>query len=515
MSAAIATYRVNYSDYMADITGNPKTTNKSANNGISQLSSHFSSRQNQPVQQTGAMPHYGGGAEKCARCSKNVYLAEKKAGAGRSYHSSCFSCETCNRKLDATTLSEHKGEIYCKTCYTRQFGVHGLVSGVTMSTEHPVRENRHSRRSSYGSDLDAPVITHTQPRPRAHSNDNMLRGEHSAIQSDELPKMFPWRNDVIPAHEHQIPPTKTNKVSNGLDDFLNKDYTRPASQIGFEKIIESAAVNNNNNNRESAYMAEGDRQKYMYEGDQMSYTNGTSAIIDMPIISPVKRFDSHIERTEMPTVPTKHDQRSRSPSPTSNDIHRRQDSREQHHTDISDNFSRLTINEKHHDNITTNAIASENPLFKPTYNHSPSHENKQRTSNTDREQNHSRDSSPSATANSNRSPSPTSGYGSSSVHGEGLLRDSSSPPSAFVPQHDYLNTRSSNTKVVDRHSPASPERNERTSPSSALNDFVTKTNTISSPTVGGKYSTLAALIKPHRPLSQLNNPTDDDDQFDN
>ncbi len=28
------------------------------------------------------MPHYGGGAEKCARCSKSVYLAEKKVAAG-------------------------------------------------------------------------------------------------------------------------------------------------------------------------------------------------------------------------------------------------------------------------------------------------------------------------------------------------------------------------------------------------------------------------------------------------
>jgi hypothetical protein len=29
------------------------------------------------------MPQYGGGSEKCARCSKTVYIAEKKVGAGR------------------------------------------------------------------------------------------------------------------------------------------------------------------------------------------------------------------------------------------------------------------------------------------------------------------------------------------------------------------------------------------------------------------------------------------------
>lgn len=29
------------------------------------------------------MPQYGGGSEKCARCAKTVYLAEKKVGAGR------------------------------------------------------------------------------------------------------------------------------------------------------------------------------------------------------------------------------------------------------------------------------------------------------------------------------------------------------------------------------------------------------------------------------------------------
>jgi hypothetical protein len=47
------------------------------------LNNPFLNRQNQVNQPTGVMPHYGGGAEKCARCSKNVYLAEKKIGAGR------------------------------------------------------------------------------------------------------------------------------------------------------------------------------------------------------------------------------------------------------------------------------------------------------------------------------------------------------------------------------------------------------------------------------------------------
>jgi hypothetical protein len=65
------------------VTGSPKTTTKSVHTGIGQLNNPFLNRQNQGVQQTGIMPHYGGGAEKCARCSKSVYLAEKKVGAGR------------------------------------------------------------------------------------------------------------------------------------------------------------------------------------------------------------------------------------------------------------------------------------------------------------------------------------------------------------------------------------------------------------------------------------------------
>ncbi|CAF3838788.1 unnamed protein product [Rotaria sordida] len=552
MSTATATYRVNYTEYMADVTGSPKTTRKSANIGFIPIDNPNLNRQNRGIQQTGAMPTYGGSSEKCARCSKTVYLAEKKVGAGRSFHVRCFSCRTCNRKLDATILSEHKGEIYCKTCYTRQFGVHGLANGVTMTTETPARENRPSRRSSYGSDLDAPIITHKQIRQRAHSNDNALRGEHSAIQNDELPKMFPWRNDVIP-EQH------SSSINTEHDRIADKNYQRPISQIGFQRVIES--TNSDNNYRYSTNSREDDQNQYVFDDEKTYYANRTSAITDIPVISPPKRLDSTIEKIAMPITPTKNDEQFRSPSPISTDIYRRQSSRE-HPIDISDNFSRLTIsenqqeinNEKYsNDNKTTNVITSENPLLKPTYSHSSSYENKPIISNTNnfyreqsysndnkttnmmtsefplvkptyshsssyenkqttlntnnfyREQSHSRDSSPSANINSNRSPSPTSGYASSSVHGEGILRDSTSPSSVNMPQYDYLNARPSNTNVVDRRSTSS-RQNERTS---ALNEFISKT-TMPLPTAGEKYSAISALVQPMRPFSQIHHSNNDD-----
>ena len=75
-----------------------------------------------------------GGADKCPRCGKTVYMAEKIVGAGsvriliiivinsniivafnlQSWHKGCFNCSSCKKKLDSTTVCDKDGEIYCK-----------------------------------------------------------------------------------------------------------------------------------------------------------------------------------------------------------------------------------------------------------------------------------------------------------------------------------------------------------------------------------------------------------------
>lgn len=43
-------------------------------------------------------------------------------GAGASWHKLCFTCKQCNKSVESTTLNEHAGEIYCKGCYSKNFG---------------------------------------------------------------------------------------------------------------------------------------------------------------------------------------------------------------------------------------------------------------------------------------------------------------------------------------------------------------------------------------------------------
>jgi cysteine/glycine-rich protein len=41
------------------------------------------------------MPQWGGGGDKCPRCQKTVYTAEKLLACSAAWHKGCFKCKTC------------------------------------------------------------------------------------------------------------------------------------------------------------------------------------------------------------------------------------------------------------------------------------------------------------------------------------------------------------------------------------------------------------------------------------
>jgi len=79
-----------------------------------------------------------GGADICRRCGKAVYMAEKMMGGGSAWHKiTCFSCRECNKRLESTSLCERDGEIYCKTCYGKQWGPKGYGFGLSAGVLQP------------------------------------------------------------------------------------------------------------------------------------------------------------------------------------------------------------------------------------------------------------------------------------------------------------------------------------------------------------------------------------------
>jgi len=76
-----------------------------------------------------------GGAEICPRCDRSVFIAELMRGAGQAWHKSCFTCNTCNKRIDSSNLCERESEIYCRSCYGRAFGPKGFGYGIGMTLE--------------------------------------------------------------------------------------------------------------------------------------------------------------------------------------------------------------------------------------------------------------------------------------------------------------------------------------------------------------------------------------------
>jgi len=64
-----------------------------------------------------------GELDSCPRCTGKVFEAEKCTTRVGSFHTNCFSCIECTKKLDSMTCCEGPdAEIYCKACYANYYG---------------------------------------------------------------------------------------------------------------------------------------------------------------------------------------------------------------------------------------------------------------------------------------------------------------------------------------------------------------------------------------------------------
>lgn len=72
----------------------------------------------------------------CPRCNQQVFIAEKRQAAGKVYHTLCFTCLLCNKKLDSGLLTEKDGDIFCKGCYGKNFAPKGYGYGIGAGTLH-------------------------------------------------------------------------------------------------------------------------------------------------------------------------------------------------------------------------------------------------------------------------------------------------------------------------------------------------------------------------------------------
>lgn len=75
-----------------------------------------------------------GGGDQCGSCGRTVYFAEKIMGGNNTYHKQCFKCAVCKKNLDSHTMTERDNDIFCKNCYSKNFGPKGFGFGTLQHT---------------------------------------------------------------------------------------------------------------------------------------------------------------------------------------------------------------------------------------------------------------------------------------------------------------------------------------------------------------------------------------------
>ncbi|KAG2211149.1 hypothetical protein INT47_006268 [Mucor saturninus] len=175
------------------------------------------------------MPPRFGGAPKCPRCEKSVYMAEQVIGPGGPWHNYCLTCKECNKRLDSTTLTEKDNEAYCRTCYTRKWGPkgYGFAGGAAfLSTEDKmpseILEEKDIIRQSSARDQEASLPMHQEA-----SSPNVPQQQEQQ-QQQKAPPALPARREV-PLQPRQVSPPLPSRQESFREEASSTGASSPAA----------------------------------------------------------------------------------------------------------------------------------------------------------------------------------------------------------------------------------------------------------------------------------------------
>ena len=115
---------------------------------------------------------------------------------GKKWHKRCFTCTACKKGLDSSTLGEHEGDIYCKSCHGKLFGPKGFGYGTLRMTASPVASPSH--RDAAAAPAPAPVSEGGPPQDAS-----------AVAETEEAAPVADKRPSVVAATATATPPRAT------------------------------------------------------------------------------------------------------------------------------------------------------------------------------------------------------------------------------------------------------------------------------------------------------------------
>lgn len=104
-----------------------------------------------------------GGGKPCLECGKNVFATEELKFDGGTYHTACFFCDKCDKKIDGVTQAKGlDGQVFHKACLntTQALNQGGVVRGRSVSGAHAALAAR-ARRSMINQKKMSPLKVET------------------------------------------------------------------------------------------------------------------------------------------------------------------------------------------------------------------------------------------------------------------------------------------------------------------------------------------------------------------